>query len=58
MNLKDRHKEIEGELARFKQENPELAKTIKLMGLTIEKYNNIMLNLSATDVVTSNTTEG
>jgi hypothetical protein len=58
MNLKDRPKEIEGELARFEQENPELAKTIKLMGLTIEKYNNIMLNLSATDVVTSNTTEG
>jgi hypothetical protein len=58
MNLKDRPKEIEGELARFEQENPELAKTIKLMGLTIEEYNNIMLNLSATDVVTSNTTEG
>jgi hypothetical protein len=60
MNLGDhsREIEIEAELARFEKENPELTKTIKLMGLTIEKYNNIMLNLSSKDVVTSNTTEG
>lgn len=58
MNLEDRSKEIEGEFARFEKENPELAKTLKLMGMTIEKYNNIMLNLSSKDVVTSNTTEG
>ena len=58
MTLADRSNEIGEELLRFEEENPELVKTIELMGQTIEEYNNIILNISAKEVVSSNTTEG
>jgi hypothetical protein len=58
MNVVGRYEEIEKEFAHFEKENPELVKTLEIMGLTIEKYNNIMLNLSSNEVVTTNTTEG
>jgi hypothetical protein len=53
----DRLKEIEEQLTRFEKENPQLAKTLQLMGVAIEEYNKILLNITARDVVTSNSTE-
>ncbi len=57
MTLGDRTKEIEEQLTRFEKENTQLVETIKLMGLTIEEYNRILLNISAKDVITSSSTE-
>ena len=57
MTLADRTKEIEEQLTRFEKENTQLVETIKLMGLTIEEYNRILLNISAKDVITSSSTE-
>ena len=57
MELADRTKEIEEYLTRFEKENTQLVETIKIMGLTIEEYNRILLNISAKDVITSSSTE-
>ncbi len=57
MTLADRAREIEEQLTRFEKENPQLVETIKLMGLTIEEYNRLLLNISAKDVITSSSTE-
>jgi len=58
MTLEYLSKEIEEQLSRFEEENPELVKTVKLMGLTIEEYNKIVMNMSAKEVVATNTSEG
>ena len=57
MSLPDRTKEIEEQLTRFEKDNTQLVETIKLMGLTIEEYDKILLNISARDVITSNSTK-
>jgi len=57
MTLVDRTREIEEQLTHFEKENTQLVETIKLMGLTIEEYNRILLNISAKDVITSSSTE-
>lgn len=56
MDVRDRSKEIEKELARFEEENAELVKTLKLLGMSIEEYNEIVQNVWASDIITSNTT--
>jgi hypothetical protein len=57
MTLAERSKEIEEQITHFEKENPQLVETIQLMGLTIEEYNSILLDISARDIVTSNSTE-
>ncbi len=57
MTLANRAREIQEQMTRFEKENPQLVETIRLMGLTIEEYNRILLNISANDVIISSSTE-
>ncbi len=58
MTTADRAKELEEKLSNFEKENPALAETVKLLGFTIEEYNKVLLDISAKETATSNSTEG